>query len=217
MFTGIIEELGTLERVEQGPVSAHLTIKAAKILSDVQLGDSIAVNGVCLTVTGFGGTRFTADVMGETLAKTNLGALRPGDRVNLERAMKLGDRLGGHMVSGHIDGVGVIAGKTPHGIAEVLTIEAPDVVMRYVIRKGSVAVDGISLTVVDCTDRSFRVSIIPHTAKVTTLGFKQQGDSVNLEADMLARYVEKMLEGRRAETKAKPGVDAEFLGKHGFL
>lgn len=217
MFTGIIEELGTLERVERGQVSAHLTIKAAEILQDVHLGDSIAVNGVCLTVVDFSRTRFTADVMGETLDKTNLGTLRLGDRVNLERAMKLGDRLGGHLVSGHIDGVGVIVDKSPHGIAQVFTIEAPEVVMRYVIRKGSVAVDGISLTVVDHTDRSFRVSIIPHTGKMTTLGFKKKGDSVNLEADMIARYVERMLEARQAETKEGSGLDAAFLGKHGFL
>lgn len=217
MFTGIVEELGTLERVQRGPVSAHLTIGATEVLTDVRLGDSIAVNGVCLTVTAFGGGHFTADVMGETLAKTNLGALRPGDRVNLERAMQLGDRLGGHMVSGHIDGVGVITDKSPHGIAQVFTIEAPEVVMRYVIRKGSVAVDGISLTVVDCTDRSFRVSIIPHTAKLTTLGFKKKDDSVNLEADMLARYVEKMLGGRQPGAERKSGLDTDFLGKHGFL
>ncbi|MDP3050461.1 MAG: riboflavin synthase, partial [Eubacteriales bacterium] len=154
MFTGIVEELGTLERVERGSVSAHLNIRAREILKDVRLGDSISVNGVCLTVTEYGNDRFTADVMGETLAKTNLSDLRVGDRVNLERALKMGDRIGGHMVSGHIDGVGTILDKSPHGIAQVISVQAPELVMRYVIRKGSVAIDGISLTVVDCTDQT---------------------------------------------------------------
>ncbi|MDA8097861.1 MAG: riboflavin synthase [Clostridia bacterium] len=217
MFTGIIEELGTLERIERGSVSAHLNIRVREILKEVRLGDSISVNGVCLTVTDFASDRFTADVMGETLAKTNLGNLRIGDRVNLERALRMGDRLGGHLVSGHIDGVGTIVDKAPHGIAQVFTVEAPDVVMRYVIRKGSLAIDGISLTVVDCTDRSFRVSIIPHTAKMTTLGFKKKGDSVNLEADMLARYVEKLLQGREPKADGSGKLDNTFLSKHGFL
>ncbi|MBU4553744.1 MAG: riboflavin synthase [Firmicutes bacterium] len=217
MFTGIVEELGTLERVERGSVSAHLNIRAREILKDVRLGDSISVNGVCLTVTEYGNDRFTADVMGETLAKTNLSDLRVGDRVNLERALKMGDRIGGHMVSGHINGVGTILDKSPHGIAQVISVQAPELVMRYVIRKGSVAIDGISLTVVDCTDQTFRVSIIPHTAKLTTLGFKKKGDSVNLEADMLARYVEKFLQGREPKADGSGKIDSAFLGRHGFL
>lgn len=217
MFTGIVEELGTLERVERGAVSAHLNIRAREILKDVGLGDSISVNGVCLTVTEYGNDRFTADVMGETLAKTNLSDLRVGDRVNLERALRMGDRIGGHMVSGHIDGVGTILDISPHGIAQVISVQAPELVMRYVIRKGSVAIDGISLTVVDCTDQTFRVSIIPHTAKLTTLGFKKKGDSVNLEADMLARYVEKFLQGREPKADGSGRIDSAFLGKHGFL
>ncbi|MDP3045683.1 MAG: riboflavin synthase [Bacillota bacterium] len=213
MFTGIVEEIGLLKEFSGG----HITISARKVLEGTNLGDSISVNGVCLTVTEYGNDRFTADVMGETLAKTNLSDLRVGDRVNLERALKMGDRIGGHMVSGHIDGVGTILDKSPHGIAQVISVQAPELVMRYVIRKGSVAIDGISLTVVDCTDQTFRVSIIPHTAKLTTLGFKKKGDSVNLEADMLARYVEKFLQGREPKADGSGKIDSAFLGRHGFL
>lgn len=214
MFTGIVEELGTLRRSERGPISARLHIEARTVTAGVHLGDSIAVNGVCLTVAEFGARRFVADVMAETLNRTNLGELRPGDRVNLERAMRLGDRLGGHLVSGHVDGVGYIVSREPHGIALVFRIRAPEAVMRYVIEKGSVAVDGISLTVVDLDRESFRVSIIPHTAEMTTLGLKKADDRVNLEADMIAKYVEKML-GVRRENGGK--LDTDLLARHGFL
>jgi riboflavin synthase len=214
MFTGIVEELGTLRRSERGPVSARLHIEARTVLGGVRLGDSIAVNGVCLTVAEFETGRFVADVMAETLRRTNLGELRPGDRVNLERAMRLGDRLGGHLVSGHVDGVGTIVGREPHGIALVFRIRTPGQVLRYVIEKGSVAVDGISLTVIDLDAESFRVSIIPHTAEMTTLGFKQVGEKVNLEADLIAKYVEKML-GAHRDSKGK--LDTGFLARHGFL
>ncbi|MBE0466130.1 MAG: riboflavin synthase [Candidatus Desulforudis sp.] len=214
MFTGIIEELGTLRRSERGPISARLHIEAPTVTAGVHPGDSIAVNGVCLTVAEFGAGRFVADVMAETLNRSNLGELRPGDRVNLERAIRLGDRLGGHLVSGHVDGVGHIVGREPYGIALVLRILAPEAVMRYVIEKGSVAVDGISLTVVDLDHESFRVSIIPHTAELTTLGLKKAGARVNLEADMIAKYVEKML-GARRENGGK--LDAGLLARHGFL
>jgi len=218
VFTGIIEELGTLRRIERGTDAARLLIAAREILTDARLGDSIAVNGVCLTVTSFDAGRgeFTVDVMAETLARTNLGELKAGDRVNLERAMRLGGRLGGHLVSGHIDGVGRILSREPRGIAMVFTVQAPPEVMRYIIRKGSVAVDGISLTVVDHGEDSFRVSIIPHTARMTTLGFKGPGATVNLEADMLAKYVERML-SRGAERDAEAGgLTVEFLMRHGF-
>ncbi len=215
MFTGIIEELGTLRRAERGPVSARLHIEARAVLEEARLGESIAVNGVCLTVADFGPRWFTADVMAETLKRTNLGEVRPGERVNLERATRLGERMGGHLVSGHVDGVGTVAGCEPEGVALVFRIQAPGTVMRYVIKKGSVAVDGISLTVVDHDREAFRVSIIPHTAKMTTLGFKRVGARVNLEADMIAKYVEKMLGGRREEPDRK--LDGDFLARHGFL
>ncbi len=217
MFTGIVEELGTLRRIERGAVSAKLHIGARRVLEDVSLGDSIAVNGVCLTVVDFSREQFSADVMAETLAKTNLGSLRPGDRVNLERALRLGDRLGGHLVSGHIDGVGTIVGREPYGIAVVFTIKAPPEVMRYVVKKGSIAIDGISLTVVDHESDGFCVSIIPHTAQLTTLGFKKVGDSVNLESDMIAKYVERMMSRDREEDKKGEGISSDFLARHGFL
>lgn len=215
MFTGIIEELGILRRAERGPVSARLHIEARAVLEEARLGESIAVNGVCLTVADSGPGWFTADVMAETLKRTNLGEFRPGERVNLERAMRLGERMGGHLVSGHVDGVGTVAGCEPEGVALLFRIQAPGTVMRYVIEKGSVAVDGISLTVVDHDRDAFRVSIIPHTAKMTTLGFKRVGARVNLEADLIAKYVERMLGGRREEPDRK--LNGDFLARHGFL
>ena len=190
---------------------------ALPILESLKLGDSIAVNGVCLTVTSFNDRSFNADVMAETLAKTNLGNLSPGDRVNLERALALGDRLGGHLVSGHIDGVGRISSKVRHDIAVVVTIAAPPEVMRYIIRKGSVAIDGISLTVVDYGENSFRVSLIPHTAAASTLGFKQMGDSVNLEGDMIGKYIEKWFTAREDKEGQGSGLSADFLARHGYL
>ncbi|MDA8211164.1 MAG: riboflavin synthase [Clostridia bacterium] len=212
MFTGIVEELGRLRGLKKGSKSALLEIAAREVLQDVKLGDSIAVNGVCLTVTGFTKDWFTADVMAETLGKTNLGSLRPGDRVNLERALRLSGRLGGHLVSGHIDGVGTIIGQQVVDIAVVTEIEAPPQVLKYVVGKGSVAIDGISLTVVEVTSRGFTVSLIPHTAKLTTLGFKKIGDRVNLEGDVIGKYVERLLHFER------PGnLNLDFLSKHGFL
>ncbi|MEW5953698.1 MAG: riboflavin synthase [Bacillota bacterium] len=217
MFTGIVEELGTINSLRRGADSAALKISARTVLENLKLGDSIAVNGVCLTVTSFNERGFSADVMAETLAKTNLGNLCPGDRVNLERALALGDRLGGHLVSGHIDGVGSITGKARHDIASVVTIAAPPGVMHYIINKGSVAIDGISLTVVDYGEDSFRVSLIPHTASATTLGFKQVGDSVNLEGDMIGKYIEKWFTARENKESRGRGISAEFLARHGFL
>lgn len=231
MFTGIVEELGRLRGIKKGSKSALLEIGAREVLQDVKLGDSIAVNGVCLTVTGFAGDWFTADVMTETLGKTNLGSLRPGDRVNLERALRLSDRLGGHLVSGHIDGVGAIISQQVVDIALVTEIEAPPQVMKYVVRKGSVAIDGISLTVVELTSRGFTVSLIPHTAKLTTLGFKKIGDRVNLEGDIIGKYVERLLQfeqagnlrnseagaGTEGDRPAAGGLNLDFLSRHGFL
>ncbi|WP_066639288.1 riboflavin synthase [Desulfolucanica intricata] len=221
MFTGLIEELGVLQSIRHGADSAQLNIAAKKIIKDVNIGDSIAVNGVCLTVTKFDTRGFTADVMAETLAKTNLGNLKSGDRVNLERALKLGDRLGGHLVSGHIDGVGTIVQKEVHDIAILITVNAQPEVMRYIIKKGSVAIDGTSLTVVDFNSESFRVSIIPHTAHETTLGFKKEGDTVNLEGDVIGKYIERLLQSREIpeekNTRIKSSMSLDFLAKHGFV
>lgn len=216
MFTGIIEELGTLKGIKRGAASAQLTISAGKVLEDVRIGDSIAVNGVCLTVVHLVPQEFTVDVMAETLSKTNLGALNSGDRVNLERALRLGDRLGGHIVSGHIDGVGTITRLEKYDIATLITIRAPREVMRYIIKKGSVAIDGISLTVVDIQADSFQVSLIPHTAHATALGLKKAGATVNLEGDVIGKYIERLSsfpENNGGESKMSIG----FLAEHGFL
>ena len=213
MFTGIIEELGTVKAVNKGRESATLQISAEKVVEGLNLGDSVAVNGVCLTVVDFERTGFSAEVMAETLRKSNLGKLKSGDKVNLERAMRLGDRLGGHLVAGHVDATGTIKSSVREDIATVFTVEAPEEILRYVIAKGSVAIDGISLTVVDYDQKSFRVSIIPHTASQTTLGFKKSDDTVNLEADMLAKFVERLLAGRAG----KESIDKDFLGRHGFM
>jgi len=213
MFTGIIEELGTVRSIEGGREGVRLTIEARGILADIRRGDSVAVNGVCLTVTEHTETAFAVDVMAETLAKTNLGRLRRGARVNLERALRLGDRLGGHLVTGHVDGVGTITGRERDGMATVFAVRAPQEVAQYLIPKGSVAVDGISLTVVDVRGDVFTVSIIPHTAAVTTLGFKQPGDTVNLEADVVGKYVAHLLRREKGEQ----GITLDFLARSGFL
>lgn len=218
MFTGLVEELGTIRSIRKGTNSALLTIEAEKILDDIKIGDSVAVNGVCLTVTAFEGKAFTADVMAETLAKTNLGALNPGDRVNLERALRLGDRLGGHLVSGHIDGTGIIINKERFDIATLVTIKAPEEVMRYIIKKGSVAIDGTSLTVVNFSKDNFTVSLIPHTARATTLGYKKVGQIVNLEADIIGKYIERLMTtGDKMINKNSRGVSMELLIENGFI
>ncbi|HEX9861466.1 MAG TPA: riboflavin synthase [Nitrospirota bacterium] len=218
MFTGIVEELGTVRSVSKGAKSAVLKITASTVVSDVKQGDSICVNGVCLTVAGFTGAGFSADVMAETLRRSNLGELGAGDRVNLERALRLSDRLGGHIVSGHIDGVGSIRSIVNEDIANVFTVDAPADVMRYIINKGSIAIDGISLTVVDHTEDAFRVSIIPHTAAQTTLGFKKAGSKVNLEPDVIAKYVERLFPGGGGPGgQGKPGMTMGFLAEHGFM
>jgi len=191
MFTGIIEEIGTLKAIRHGHKSATLEIKAATVLTGTQVGDSISVNGVCLTVTTLNPTSFTADVMPETLKRSNLGTLQPDHPLNLERAMQLGDRFGGHIVSGHIDGVGSILNFKEDDNAIWITIEAEPAVLRYVVEKGSIAIDGISLTVAGVEKRSFKVSIIPHTRHETTLCSKVPGSKVNLECDIVAKYIER--------------------------
>ena len=193
MFTGIVEELGVVEGlVDQGD-AVRLVVRGPHVTLDAGLGDSIAVNGCCLTVAEREQETFTADVMRETLDKTSLGALSPGDRVNLERAVTPQTRLGGHIVQGHVDGTGTLVGRTPSEHWEVVEISLPVDLARYLVPKGSITVDGISLTVVEVKSESFTVSLIPETLARTTLGFKQPGDPVNLEVDVIAKYVERLL------------------------
>jgi riboflavin synthase len=193
MFTGIIEELGTVEAVEEQGDAIRLSIRATTVLEDAGLGDSIAVNGCCLTVAEHDGEVWTADVMQETLDKTSLAGIKPGDRVNLERAVTADKRLGGHIVQGHVDGVGTIIARTPSEHWELVEIELPVGMSKYLVDKGSITVDGVSLTVVETKDDRFTVSLIPETLARTTLGARQAGDPVNLEADVLAKHVEKLL------------------------
>lgn len=214
MFTGIIEEVGTVKAVKRSGTSSFIEIQAKKVLEDVHLGDSIAVNGVCLTVTHCDGSIFRADVMNETLSRSSLGSLTTGSLVNLERAMAADGRFGGHIVSGHIDGTGTVSDIRNDGIAVWYTITAPPELLRYIVEKGSIAIDGISLTVAKVTDTSFSVSIIPHTAAQTILGTKKTGDMVNLENDIIGKYVEKLM--KPAEAAPQSGITMEFLAKNGF-
>src|ERR1700754_3877284 len=193
MFTGIIEELGTVERLEDQKDAIRLTVCGPLVTSDAGLGDSVSVNGCCLTIATQDADAFTADVMHETLAKTSLGALDPGTQVNLERAVTPATRLGGHIMQGHVDGTGTVVRRTPSEHWELVEIALPPALERYLVAKGSITVDGISLTVVDVLPESFTVSLIPETLARTTLGFKQPGDVVNLEVDVIAKYVEKMV------------------------
>ncbi len=195
MFTGIVEELGTVEAVERQGDAVRLTVRAATVLEDVHLGDSIAVNGCCLTVVSTDGDTWTADVMQETLDKTSLRGVATGDRVNLERAVTADKRLGGHIVQGHVDGVGELVSRSPSEHWDVVEISLPAHLSRYLVDKGSITVDGVSLTVVEAREHSFTVSLIPETLARTTLGSRRVGDLVNLEADVIAKHVEKLLGG----------------------
>jgi riboflavin synthase len=190
MFTGIVEEIGTVASVRHGSASAVLTLTGAKVLEDIHLGDSIAVDGVCLTVTAFTTSQFSVDVMHETLERSSLATIRPGQKVNLERAMAADGRFGGHMVLGHIDGCGVITGIRKDDNAIWYTVSAGDGILKYLVQKGSIAIDGISLTIAMLTEKDFAVSIIPHTASQTTLAQKKVGAKVNLETDIVGKYVE---------------------------
>ena len=217
MFTGIIEEIGIIQAVHHGPASSLLTIQAAKVLEDVKDGDSIAVNGVCLTVTSHSSSYFTADVMHETLNRSSLGNLRQGSSVNLERAMAAGGRFGGHIVSGHTDGTGTISAIRQDDIAVWYTISASPAILRYIIEKGSITIDGISLTVAAVTDRDFGVSIIPHTSAQTTLSQRKAGDVVNLENDIIGKYVEKLLQPAEIQPKKETSsITMDFIEKYGF-
>ena len=204
MFTGIVEELGVVDGLERLEDAVRLTIRGALVTGDARDGDSISVNGCCLTVAERSGETFTADVMAETLDKTSLGVLEPGDRVNLERAVTAATRLGGHLVQGHVDATGTIIDRRPSEHWEVVQISLPPALATYVVDKGSICVDGVSLTVVEARDDSFTVSLIPETLARTTLGHKQAGDPVNLEVDVIAKYVEKMLDAYRPHAKETP-------------
>lgn len=215
MFTGIVEELGSIRSVRRGQHSSVLSIAAKDILSDLKVGDSVAVNGVCLTATTVDSGGFTADVMHETLNRSSLGSLTVGSHVNLERAMAANGRFGGHIVSGHIDGTGTITALRKDDNAVWYTISASQELLLYIVEKGSIAIDGISLTVAEVGESWFSISAIPHTVAVTTLGEKRPGDTVNLENDVIGKYVEKLLRPQPQET-AKGSLTLEFLAQHGF-
>lgn len=212
MFTGIVEEVGTLRSITSGAASVVLDVSAKVVVDDAAVGDSILTDGVCLTITSLRADGFRADAMPETVRRTTLSGRRPGDRLNLERAMTLRSRLGGHLVSGHVDGVGVVTAVVPEDNALVAELEAPDAVTRVTVGQGSIAVDGVSLTVVAVAGERVRVSLIPHTAAVTTLGRLTPGARVNLEADLIAKYVHAFVAGR------KPGDELtwEKLAEAGF-
>jgi riboflavin synthase len=213
MFTGIVTAMGEVVRAERGPERLALTIRSP--YDDLATGDSIAVNGACLTAVLLAERRFEADVSPETLARTTLGAARTGDRVNLERALRLSDRIDGHLVAGHVDGTGVIASRQPAGNAVVVAVDVPEELTRQMILKGSVAVDGVSLTINTLDAGRFAVAVIPHTSALTTIGFKPAGERVNIETDMIGKYVEKFLSAR---AEARPaGVTLDLLARTGYL
>lgn len=218
MFTGLIEEVGTIQNVRRGARSCVLTIGCKKVLEGSQIGDSIAVNGVCLTVTNMGGSYYTADVMAETMNRSSLRQLSTGASVNLERAMPANGRFGGHIVSGHIDGTGTVQSIEPDDNAIWYTIAAKPNLLRYIVEKGSITIDGISLTVAYVDEHCFKVSIIPHTQQVTALHDRGVGDIVNLECDIIGKYVEKLLQptAGEEETKKEIGITEDFLKKYGF-
>ncbi|MBK7977482.1 MAG: riboflavin synthase [Deltaproteobacteria bacterium] len=215
MFTGLIQALGTIRRREARAGGVRFEIESATPFEDVELGESIAVDGACLTVVSFSGARFEIDASPETLAKTTLGARREGHLVHLERAMRVGDRLGGHIVLGHVDGVGKLMARRVEGDYTFLTYEAPAEVLPYLVPKGSIAIDGVSLTVNALTDPRFEIAIIPHTSAHTHLTRKGVGEGVNLEADVLAKHVGRLLEAWR-DTTSGGALTREFLEKHGY-
>ncbi len=229
MFTGLIAELGSVVQLTEDATTCKLTIKAKKVLENLRIGDSIAVNGACLTVVEFSSDRFTADVMPETVRKTNINSFQSGSPVNLERTVRPIDGLDGHIVTGHVEGLGIINSIVSEGNAKVYTISLEPQLAKYVVKKGSIAIDGISLTVVEASENSFSVSLIPHTAAVTTLGFKDVGDVVNLETDILAKYVEKMLFSSNdnqdlkkilttlKKEESNPELSKETLAENGFF
>ncbi len=220
MFTGIVEGLGTVKTVKRAGGGVQMDIQGDFPLEDVRVGDSLCVSGVCLTTVEVKDNTFEVDVAPETLSKSTFGQTKVGDRVNLERALSLGDRLGGHLVSGHVDGIGTVKAKRPAGNAMIFIFGVSEDIARYVIQKGSVAVDGISLTVNACQARAFEVSIIPHTTSITTLGFKNVGDLVNVEADMVGKYIERFTQHAAKGVqgpKNREAIDVGTLTKAGFM
>lgn len=217
MFTGIIEEIGTVDSVVSGASAGSVRISARTVLDGTKIGDSIAVNGVCLTVTGISSGSFTADVMPETLRRSNLGLLKKGDRVNLERAMSAGGRFGGHIVSGHIDGTGVISAMKREQNAVWVTVKTDPPILALIVEKGSIAIDGISLTVAGLDSSSFSVSVIPHTGGQTTLLTKRAGDRVNLENDIIGKYVQRLMSPPSSAKEQESRIDESFLAKYGFM
>lgn len=216
MFTGIIEEIGKIRTVKSGEKSSMLTISAKKVLNNTVLGDSIAVNGICLTVTELGSDYFCADVMAETMRRTNLSQQKPGSSVNLERALTPLTRMGGHIVSGHIDGTGTITAYEKEDNATWVTVQTAEEILKYIVEKGSIAIDGVSLTVAYVDDICFKVSIIPHTSQQTTLLKKGVGNTVNLECDVIAKYVERLM-NFKAEKKTEDNITEEMLIEYGFM
>ncbi|HHY21688.1 MAG TPA: riboflavin synthase [Bacilli bacterium] len=218
MFTGIIEEMGTIEKINQKNEAIVMTIEAKKVLEDVNLGDSIAVNGVCLTVTSFDSRYFTVDLMPETVNNTSLRLLSRGKKVNLERAMAANGRFGGHFVSGHVDGIATIVSRTPKDNAVYFELKVSPELRRYMVQKGSVTIDGTSLTIFGLTDSTLTVSLIPHTLKETVFGEKGPGDIVNIECDVVGKYIEQFISERfgRKDGK-KQALSAQFLTEHGFM
>jgi riboflavin synthase len=216
MFTGLIQDVGKVQAVEPAGGGVRLTVSTRLDLGSVKVGDSVAVDGVCLTVVRLSGTTFTVEVSPETLRRSTLAAVKQNHPVNLETALKLSDPLGGHLVSGHVDGMGEILEVEPEGNSWRYRFRVPREIGRYLVEKGSVAVDGVSLTVAECGDEDFSVTLIPHTAQSTTLGKKRAGDRVNLENDIIAKYVEKFLGQKKDGAQQPSRIDARFLARHGF-
>ncbi|HID56481.1 TPA: riboflavin synthase [Candidatus Poribacteria bacterium] len=215
MFTGLVEEMGKIERISAQGEGKRMRVSARKVLEDMKIGDSIAVNGACLTVTQIDEEGFTTDLSPETLRRTNLGDLSPGDMVNLERPMRLSDRLGGHLVLGHVDEIGLIRSMRGRGESVIMTVQVSPDGMRYVVEKGSVCIDGVSLTIAAIRDgSSFDVALIPHTLKVTTLGLKGPGGRVNVEYDIIGKYVERLLNMKGED---RGGITIDLLREHGFI
>ncbi|MDP9727979.1 riboflavin synthase [Alicyclobacillus tolerans] len=219
MFTGLVEELAILKKIDKSPQGARFILAANKILGDMQLGDSIAVNGVCLTVVERMSGAFAVEAVPETMRRTNLGLLQTGDEVHVERALPIGGRLGGHLVSGHIDGTGTVREVMHEGMARVLTIAAPAHLMKYIVHKGSVCIDGVSLTVMEDRGDAFTLSIIPHTGQMTTLASARPGRVVNIECDVLAKYLEKLLQYQTVDSSSvnrSSQLSLQWLAEHGF-
>lgn len=217
MFSGIVEEMGAVTVLRKTLEGARLTILASTVMDDLKIGDSVSVNGICLTVVSRSERDFSVEVSPETLSVSTLGGFAVGMPVNLERAMKLNERIGGHLVAGHVDGVGVIRSRQQDSNAIVFTIGAPPEILRYCVAKGSVTVDGISLTINAITEQGFSVAIIPHTAKMTIVGLKQVNDTVNLESDLIGKYVERLLQERGQLAKPTISIDTDYLQKRGLI